>query len=268
MASSDVRPLKERVNLRVALTVVLTGSAGIAALILSAQGGWWERYEVWQTLLRELGALLLVTVIITILWDLVGKRAFLDEVCAKARVSAEIRLAGISSVTTSYNLSEIDWGSLFKNVKKLDLFFSYARTWRNTHLQELKRLAASKGARIRVVLPDPGDDLTVRDLARRFDCSTTELVSRIEEAAAFFRNLRPSSGSDGAQVIVWFLPAAPLYAFYRFDRVVVLTLHGHRRERAPFPTFVCEQDGTLYEYVRQEFEAMIKANGLAKPDSA
>lgn len=65
-------------------------------------------------------------------------------------------------------LKDIDWTSLFNKVNKLDIFFAYGQIWRKTYLQELREVAARKNARIRLVLPDPEDEQTISELARRF----------------------------------------------------------------------------------------------------
>ncbi|MCD5402149.1 DUF3606 domain-containing protein [candidate division NPL-UPA2 bacterium] len=263
MAVDDIKLLKERVNLRTLLVALIIAVFGISLLYLSAHKDWWKGYEIWQTVVQNVGGLLLVTVAITLLWELWGKRAFLDEVLAKAQLSRDITFAGIVKITDSFH-HDIDWKSYFRTVNKLDIFFAYARTWRNTHVQELQEVAARENARIRVVLPDPEDDQTVHELARRFNYTPEELRNLIKEAETHFRNLRSSTSVSGAQIDIWFLPAAPHFTFYRFDRIGILALYSHRRERAPVPTFICEMGGTLYDYIRKEFEAMIRPDGLAR----
>jgi hypothetical protein len=263
MLLDDIKLLKERVTLRTLLVAFVVASLGIGLLYAAAHKDWWKNYEVWQTVVQNVGSLLLVTVVITILWELWGKRAFLDEVLAKAQVSKEIAFAGITKITDSFH-HDIDWRSYFRTVNKLDIFFAYARTWRNTYTQELQEVASREDARIRVVLPDPENEQTVIELARRFNYTPEELRTLIREAETQFRSLRSSIGAKGAHIDIWFLPAAPLFTFYRFDRIAILALYSHCRERVPVPTFVCEMGGTLYDYIRKEFEAMIRQGGLAR----
>lgn len=263
MALDDIKLIKEKVNLLTLLAALIIAVIGIGCLYISAQKDWWQGYEVWQTVIQQLGGLLFVVVTITVLWELWGKRALLDEVLAKAQISKEIMVSGITKITDSFHY-EIDWRSYLREVNKLDIFFAYGRTWRNTYIHELQEVASRDGARIRVVLPDPEDDQTVSELARRFDYTTEDLTELVREAEVYFRNLRSSAGARGAQVDIWFLPAAPHFSFYRFDRTAIMALYTHRRERAPVPTFVCEMGGTLYDYIRKEFDAMIRPDGLAR----
>lgn len=263
MALRDIRLLEERVNLRTLLITLMVAALGIGFLYVSARKDWLKGYEPWQTVIRDVGSLLLVTVAITLLWELWAKRAFLDEVLAKVQLAQEIKLAGLVRVTDVWH-RDIDWPSLFRNVNKLDIFFAYGHTWRSNNDTQLKKLAAKKEARIRVVLPDPQDKQTVSELARRFNQTPEQLRRSIREAEKYFRDLGCISAGSGAQINIWCLPAAPLFAFYRFDRIAVLTLYSHSRQRTPVPTFVVEMGGTLYDYIRKEFDAMISPGGLAK----
>jgi len=239
MAIDDIKLFKERVTLRTLLVSLAIVALGIALLYVSAHKDWLKGYEVWRTVIQQLGGLLFVTVAITLLWELFGKRAFLDEVLAKMQISKEITLSGITKITDSF-YHDIDWKSYFQTVHELDIFFAYAGTWRHTHVQELREVANREDARIRVVLPDPENKQTVCELARRFNLTSEELKGLIKGAETDFRGLRPSIGTKGAQIDIWFLPAAPLFSFYLFDRIGILVLYSHSQERARFLTFVCE----------------------------
>ncbi len=263
MALNDIKSIKERVNLRTFVIALGIAIIGIGFLWISANDNWWKNCKVWQTVLQNIGALFIVTVAIGLLWELFGKRSFLDEVLSKAQISKEITFAGITQITDSFH-HNIDWKTYFHTVNKLDIFFAYGRTWRNTYTEELQKVASREEARIRIVLPDPEDKQVIAELARRFKYTDSEMKKLIEEAETFFRNLSNSAGANGAQIDIWFLPAVPYFSFYRFDRVGILALYTHRRERSPVPTFVCEMGGTLYDYIRKEFDAMITEGGLAK----
>ncbi len=264
MALNDIKLIKEKVNLRNLLVALVITIIGIGVLYISAREDWWKNYKVWQTVLQNVGALLMVTVTLSLLWELYGKRSFLDEVLSKAHISKEITFAGITKITDSFHHYDIDWKTYFCTVNKLDIFFAYARTWRNTYTEELHKVAAREGVRIQIVLPDPEDKQVIVELARRFKYTEDEMERLIREAETYFRNLSKSAGANGAQIDIWFLPAAPLFTFYRFDRVGILALYTHRRELVSVPTFVCEMGGTLYDYIRKEFKAMISEGGLAK----
>lgn len=263
MATDYITLVKERVNLYTLLIAIGVAALGIFLLYLSSSKNLWESREVWQIVIQNVGSLMLVAVAITLLWELRLKRAFLDEVLAKAQVSKEVTFAGIVKITDSFH-HDIDWKSYFQTVNKLDIFFAYGQTWRKIHREELREVANREGARIRVVLPDPEDEQTVSELARRFECNNEELKKLIQEAKEDFLSLQSEKVGKGAQINIWFLPAAPHFTFYRFDRIGIIALYTHRRKQPPVPTFVVEKGGTLYDYIRKEFNAMIEQGGLAK----
>lgn len=260
--SDNISLISERVNLKTIIIAIVAGLFGIFLLYLSVNNTFLVGNEIWQTVIRDLGGFLLVTVALTVFWEIMGKRAFMDEILAKAQISKEIKYAGLTKISDSFH-HDIDWKLYLKNVNKLDIFFAYAQTWRNTYYQELKSVAARGDARIRVVLPDPGDEQTMIELSRRFGKTRDQLIDLIKEADGYFRKLAPSD-KKGADINIWYLPAAPTFSFYRVDQMALLALYTHRKDRAPVPTFVCEMGGTLYDYIRQEFEAMISEEGLAK----
>ena len=260
MANNRRSLLTERTTLRTVLVALGVVIVGVALLYLSALKGLWTGRESVQSVVRDIGGLLVATVAVTLLWELYGKRVFLDELLAKARLAEEVRSAGIVGFTGFYSRN-LDWESLFRTVKKLDIFFAYGRTWRNLYAEQLAAVAAKKDARIRVVLPDPENEITVAELAWRFNYTSEELIDRIREAEEYFRSLRSENASTGAKIDIWFLPASPLFTSYRFDRTVVLALYTHRRERIWVPTFILESGGTLYDFIRTEFDAIIREDG-------
>ena len=255
--------LIERTNLRAVLLSIVTLLCGVILLFISNSKRLWGGLEAIQAVIRDSGSLLVASVAVVILWELVGKRAFLDELLGKVQIAEEVRRAGIIGYG---DFRHMEWISLFQSVSNLDIFFVYGRTWRNTYAGQLLSLAERKGARIRVVLPDPEDATTVAELARRFECTTTELSNRILESANFFLDIHDKSKAKGANVEVWFLPAAPQYSFYTFDRIAILAMYTHIHERTAVPTFVVEEGGQVYGYIQKEFDSMVRENkGLARP---
>jgi hypothetical protein len=68
-----------------------------------------------------------------------------------------------------------------------------------------------------------------------------------------------------AHFSIWYLYIAPVFSYYIFDDIVVLSLYKHRRERIQIPAFVFEKGGTIYNFISHEHEAIIKkSNGLAR----
>jgi hypothetical protein len=83
--------------------------------------------EQLSAFLSQFGGLLLGTGVLTIAWDLVGRRSFADEVLAKAKLSAEVVDSGLTKVTDEY-LQDVEWEDLFRDAHKVDIVVSYAYT--------------------------------------------------------------------------------------------------------------------------------------------
>jgi hypothetical protein len=81
------------------------------------------------TVVRELGAALFISVALTLLWDLAGKRAFSDEILAKANMSRDLADAGVELISDTFQTDRVNWSDLFKNACKLDIFVAYAHTY-------------------------------------------------------------------------------------------------------------------------------------------
>lgn len=241
-------------TLQTMIVSLVTFGAGFAMLIVAGTVDWFKVHPGLQAVLNNLGSALIISLGLAVLWELFGRRAFTREIMETARLGTDIEAAGLLRIGANY-LKDPDWEDLFERVQKLDVFFAYGRTWRNTNHSLLEKLAARQDARIRVFLPDPDDSETVRVLADRFGMETNVLSTIIREAHDDFSGLRKPGG---AEIQVNYRKGDSLFSCYRFDRVAVVTLYSHRRERTQVPTLICREGGTLYEFVRSEFKALIE----------
>jgi hypothetical protein len=233
-------------------SALLAGGFAVAGLVLLFVSGLDRLPLPVAAFLGQLGGLLAATGLITIAWDLVGRRAFAQEVLAKAQLSAEVTESGLTRVTDQY-LELVQWDALFRDVHHLDIVVAYASTWRNSHRSRLDLVAGDPSKTVRVFLPDPRDEMTVRVLADRFSMAPDVLRTRIDEAIADFRSLhRPG----GARVEVFVRKGDAVFSCYRFDSQAVLTLYSHSRERrTSVPTLVMA-GGSLSKFVRSEIDAI------------
>ncbi len=248
-------------NQQVMIISALAGLVGIALLYVSSCN-FWGGHQTWQIFVRTLGSLIFVSVSVNLLWQLFGKRVFLDEILEKAEISKEIKSAGIIAITNSFQSPTLDWAKYFKSVRKLDIFFAYGRTWRHTHEKELQDFVR-RGGRLRVVLPDPENNEVVEGLSSRFNYKRDETQKQLREAKEFFESLHGAEGADG-NVSIWYFLRTPLFSFYRFDDTAILALYSHQKSRVQIPTLVCETGGTLYEFLYTEFNSFIEKDGTAR----
>jgi hypothetical protein len=248
----------ETVTLRNVLVSVALASVGILLLYAASDDSWWATHKSTQIVIRQVGSLLFVSVAINIIWSLVGKRAFLNEILEKAQIPRDIYSSGIIKVYSSFQ-RELNWSEHFEKAQNLDIFFAYANTWRNNNREHLTKVAANKRASIRVILPDPDNEQIVGELSRRFNKSPEYIKENIRDASAYFSGLVPRMG--GAKVEVKVKPIAPQHTFYVFDDTGILALYNHARGREPVPTFVFRRGGTIYGFLRAEFDGMWESEG-------
>jgi hypothetical protein len=135
----DLRLLAERVNLRVQLLSLLFAALGITLMLVSPSVGT-AGYHKTATLMEESGAALFISGVLAVLWELAGKRAFSDEILAKANMSRDLADAGIEVAVYSFKDERIDWKQLFKSACRLDIFVAYGHTWRNTYSERIDKL--------------------------------------------------------------------------------------------------------------------------------
>jgi hypothetical protein len=255
--------LKERTNLRTVLVASIVALIGVGMLVLADNNGIWGMNNTnasFPSVIRDVGGLLVASVAVALLWELFGKRAFFEELWEKIRLAEDIREAGIIQFTKDF--SDVDWDPLFENVKEIDIFFIYGRTWRRLYGNRLIE-AATRQAKIRVILPDPQDKTIISEFDRRFtNISRDAIRELILEAKSEFELLR----KKGAQVSIWYISAIPLYSFYRFDNIIVWSVYHHQRDiHSTVPAFILSKDGSLYHFVKEDFEATIQdTTGLVK----
>ncbi len=249
----ESRALRETTNLTVLLVAAGAAAVGIALLYVAGRADWWQGRLAAQTLVSQVGSLLVAAVALALLWEFVGKRKFAEEILEKVGIASDVDRAGIVRFTDQY-LKDVEWDAYFAGVQKLDIVVAYGRTWRQAQWDQLMSVAARPEARIRIILPDPADTQSLAVLADRFSRTPAKLRDDINEAAQDFMTLRRAGGAD---VRLYWRRGDQVFSCYRLDSTAVITLYSHSRERRPVPTIVCRSGGTLYDFVRQEVEVML-----------
>jgi hypothetical protein len=258
--ADDIGILKERVTMRILLVSLMLIVGGLVLLFVSGyvhEAG----YLKTATLLEESGAAVFISGVLATLWELAGKRAFSDEILAKANMSRDLADAGIEVVSPSFQDGRIRWDQLFKNSRKLDIFISYGHTWRNTQMERIDKLLSGSSASLRVILPDPEDEQVLENLSVRFSMKREEVKGAIEAAKEFFDHRKKKAKGT---VEIHFTRALPVFSFYLFNHKAVFALYNHRLELHPVPSFVCDEDGFLFQFFTEEFEGILGDKGRTR----
>jgi len=237
---------------------------GVGILVIASAVDWVASNPGLQGVLNNVGGAVIASVALIVLWELRGKRSFSREILETAQYAADIESSGVTRIGTNY-LKDPDWDALFADVEKLDIFFAYGRTWRNSNLDNLREIASKKRGRLRVFLPDPSHNETIAVLAERFGMDPAQLVTNIEEAKNEFSGIH---NAKGAEVEVYYREGDALFSCYRFDNTAVITLYAHQKKRVQVPTIICKNGGQLYDFVRAELKAIQEQSVRIYPTSA
>lgn len=253
----------ERTNLLSIIVCLLLVIGGVALLFWSNDPKIWIGQEAFQVLVRDLGSLSIVSVAIAFIWELVAKRAFVDELLTKAQISQELSASGIVQFT--YEPQPINWDDLFLNTHNVDVLFAYGKNWRGTHENKLNKIASNAGNRIRIVLPDPENEIVVKDLSIRVNKTVDGIRERILEARKDFSQLRVRNANSGAYIEIWYIAVSPTYTLFKFDKAVVMSLYSYLRIKGGVPHIVAMKGGSLYNSLSYEFESLLNENsGLCR----
>lgn len=214
---------------------------------------WIINNEIVIELLKEISDLVAAAGLVAIIWELSIRRTFFNEVMEKVGLATDVDKAGLISVTTRF-YQDVDWQNLFRNTERLDILFSYGGTWRGLNTLELSNLA-NRGASIRVLLPNPTNENLMAQLGERYNATSQTIVNRITEAEGDFRD--KFSGEHAANLEVRYINNAPVFDIYQFTDVSILTLFSHRRGKTSVPALIVRKDGTLFNFIQEEFEAIL-----------
>lgn len=226
---------------------------GVALLVLSTvfegDGG----PSAFTVIVRELGGLLVVTGVVSVLWELRGRRAFTAEVLAAAQLSTEVQEAGIRRVANRYR--DLNWDAHLASAQDVDLFFAYAATWRANHATALAQLVRRRSTRLRVVLPDPEDVALITQLAKQFKYSHEKLYGLIKDAQAEFERLGRQAEKTSTVELRW-TRRFPIYTYYRFDRTCACVFYAQAYGRTEVPTIEFEQGGSMSAFFHEQFDRL------------
>ncbi len=182
-----------------------------------------------------------------------------ENILAKVNVSHSIDAAGLADITMQPR--NIKWDELFEKATEIDVFFTYARTWRNLNSNLLDEFIRRNGSRLRVVLPNPENNIILQELSNRFAKSPEEFRNLINEATRDYLRMREIGEKCGAKVEIWHASVTPAFTIYRFDKTVILALGSYRSAKGDVPHLICRYEGSLYRYAAAEFESLIGLEG-------
>ncbi len=250
MTSPDVKLTEKVTTYKTSLIAGGIAVVGLALLAVTSLVGWFGRHASTSALVNSLGGLLFTTGGLAVLWDLRGKRDLIREVLAKAKIPGDVQSAGLTRVTMDW--LSIPWDEWFKTARSVDVFIAYGSSWRKFQWERLQDFTSKKRNKLRLYLPDPNDEATMKVLAQRFDYTVEKIKENVLEMAQEIAKL---SGPNSADIRIYYRAGDPTFTCYRFDEVILVTLYSHKRERGNVPSFVVGP-GTFHEFFTKDLEAI------------
>jgi hypothetical protein len=206
---------------------------GCLFLALVTSSFWPPGHAFLTPLAEEVSALVAASGLVALMWEKFLKRAFFNEVMDKIGLATDVNISGLSGITLDF-YHDVNWRQLFKNVKNLDILFSYGGTWRHSHEVELNELAKQRSTSVRVILPNPMNEGLMTQLGIRYGYTGEEMKAKIAEAENDFHKKFDKSP---AKLAIHHIQVAPAFNVFRFDDIAIITLFKHRRDRVSVPTF-------------------------------
>lgn len=249
-----LKAYRERTNLRTIIFSILIAVIGVIMFSVSHLN-FFDKFPEWQALIRDFGSLFIASVAVAIIWELFSKRAFMSELLTTTQLADQIQDAGLIRVSHKWH-GEIDWTNLFRRNDEVDIFFMYGRTWRNINRSELQSFARRDNTKATIILPDLENKALISEIARSVDLTPEEFIDRVNEAIREFIAIFDIERNADARLIILATSAFPVYSYYRFGNIVIVTFYSHDRVKKEVPTFMFEKGGSLFDFFEKDFNGL------------
>ena len=225
--------------------------------------------------LKDIGAVLLVSGVYTIIDNMFLKQSLVDLVVDKVNLDKDIDDAGLLKLDNG--VSSIPYKEYLEDAKKcIDIVHNYGRTWTTNNIDYIKKSVLEEECRVRVVLLNPNSPF-VPALEKHYSYKEDSLVARIEEVVEIWKslyeevelkknNIRKKNKSSYknkkcGNVELYYFNGQPTNSLYRIDdRVVVVTAKNSKEKSSYLPYAIYQKkpmDGLFNVYVN-EIESIIK----------
>ena len=243
----------------------------ITALLLVIIGG----ASVLTHKFSELGSVILVSGVYTIIDNMFLKQSLVNLVIDKVNLDKDIDDAGL--VKLDNDLSSIPYKTYLEDAKKnIDIVHNYGRTWTTNNIDYIKKSVLEGECTARVVLLNPESPF-IPALEKHYNYKDGTLVTHIEEVVEIWKELfreveakKRGIGRKGkstyknkkcGNIELYYFNGQPTNSLYRIDdRVVVVTAKNSKAKSSYLPYAIYQKkplDGLFNVYVN-EIESIIK----------
>lgn len=199
----------------------------------------------WKPNVISIISALSTTVVIFLVWEVGAKRSFTKEVLKLTNLSDNITESGIEYYYDDFK--EIEWQPLLHNQKNVVICMTYGK-WLFKRIEKDLIELTKNGGKITLYLPDYENEDIVSALAHRFNKEPVDVRKNIETAIGKFSEL-------GADINLF--NGTFQTSFYLFEKQALMSFFNHHLdEKGTVPAFVVGENGTLFEFITSEINAI------------
>lgn len=233
----------------------------------------WLGVSIDNSLFSNIGSVLLISGIYTVVDNMYLKKALVEMVVQKVNLKKEINDTGL--IKTGSVLSNIEYQEFLENAtSNIDIVHNYARTWTDNNFEFVKNTVMNKNCQLRVVLLNPNSPF-VPALSKHYKCTSEDLAGRIKDACNRWSDLYHDVGKKRKEhpnkscgtVELYYFNGQPTNSLYRIDnKLIVVTAKNSNAKSIYSPYAIYEQNDEkgLYNIYLNEIEAII--NDATKVD--
>lgn len=227
-----------------------------------------------NSLIANIGSVLLVSGIYTIIDNMYLKESLIELVVEKVSLNKEIDDTGLIKVDST--LTNIQYKKFFESANSnIDIVHNYARTWTANNFDFIRKAVMNKKCSLRVILLNP-DSLFVPALERHYGYQKGQLKELIYEVSNKWKGLyrdvqekrnnclKKSSSYKNKEcgtVQLFYFNGQPTNSMYRIDdKMIIVNSKGSKEKSVYLPYSIYKSNGEkgLYHVYMEEIETIIK----------
>ena len=228
-----------------------------------------------NALISNVGSVLLVSGIYTIIDNMYLKKSLLELVIQKVSLDKEIDDTGLIKIDSA--LTDINYKEQFENARtNIDIVHNYARTWTTNNFDFIKQTVLNTECQLRVVLLNPESPF-VPALEKHYNYSKGHLVELIKEVSDKWKSLyyeveekrrrcfkKGNSSYKNKKcgtVELYYFNGQPTNSLYRIDdKMIVVSCKSSKEKSVFLPSSIYQDNGEkgLYNVYLKEIETIIK----------
>lgn len=228
-----------------------------------------------NSLVSNIGSVLLVSGIYTIIDNMYLKKSLIELVIQKVSLDKEIDDTGLIKIDSV--LTNIGYRDHFEKVtSNIDIIHNYARTWTTNNFDFIRNTVLNKECHLRVVLLNPESPF-VPALEKHYGYAEGHLIELINEVTEKWKSLyrdveekrkacskKKSStykNKHCGSVELYYFNGQPTNSLYRIDDKIIVVNAKNSKEKSvylPYSIFSNNGEKGLYHVYLKEIEAIIK----------